>query len=271
MAKKIRSKSVLSSGMDKLSIPGINISELLDFEELFPDIRYYIATLMLPIVAIAQIRIALMSSKPTIIQNLSSVNLLNRCVLAKSDPLLYVTSAVALRRTAVAYANDESQENIILDHNDLRENTTGPVVTRGGLAASLGNPDRLRAYRRGLMAQTTGEMQATPIHSSRRLARDIENVSPEDYLSRLPFDTSDLDIGNIYSEVNHLISPTGNIISCVEYPTIASGTVLMENGLLYTRNAPAIPDVSKAPTDLTKLPVWRRVAIKQAKNLGGEE
>lgn len=257
------------SAADKLFVPGINITELLEFESLFSGMRYYIATLMLAIVTIAQIRLTLMSSKPNTIQALPSVNLLNRAVLAKSPPLLYVTSAVALRRTAIAYANDETEDQIIIDHNDLNENPTGPVITRGGITSALNDPARLRSYRRGLMAQCTGEMQATPIHAPRRLARDIEKINREDFLSRLPFKTDDFTIDDIYNTVNKLISPNGNVLEIVESPTIAEGDCRLEIGLKYKRLAPVIPDISGAPADISKLPAWRRAAIQQAKNIGG--
>lgn len=266
-AKSVRTVST-SSG-DKLSIPGVNITELLEFEDLFPQIRYYLATLMLPIVTIAQIRIALITEKPAIIQNLQSTNLLNRLILAKSVPLVYVTAAVAIRRTAVAYANSEDPGDIVRDHADLWENTSGPIITRGGITSALNEPERMRAYRRGIMSQTTGSMQATPIHYPRKIARDLEKVSPEDFLSRLPFKTSDFTIDEIYTEVNSLISPNGNNITCVEQPTIPSGQILLENGLRLTRSMPAFPDISQVPADISKLPAWRRAAITQAKNLGG--
>lgn len=260
----------ISPSADKLSVPGVNITEILEFEDVFPEIRENIATVMLSATTVAQIRVALQSSKPTIVQSLPSVNLINRTVLSKSAPLLYVSGAVAIRRTVAAYATDSTPERISDDHRDLCENTSGPIITRGGLASHLDDPNRLRAYRRGIMAQTTGLLQSTPIHYPRKIARDVEKVSPNDFLSRLPFNTSDLKYENVLAKVNSLISPTGIVISCTEQPTVLDGSVLLESGLLISRTAPALPNITAAPADLTKLPAWRRAAIKQVKSLGGD-
>ncbi len=255
--------------IDKLSIPGVSITELLDLQDILPDLRKNIAGIMLPIVAIAQIRVALSEFKPSIVQGLQSVNLYNRLVLAKSNPLLYVTGAVAIRRTIAAYAADDSGDLISEDLLDLVHNPSGPIITRGGLGNCMDDPDRLRAYRRGIMAKTTGTLQSTPMHAPRRLARDIERITPDEFLSRLPFETSDLGVNEIYNRVNTLISPTGEVISCVEMPTVSKEQVPIESGLLISRRTPVLPDISKIPADTSKLPAWRRAAITQAKNIKG--
>lgn len=184
---KLSSKSQKTSpnaSSDKVSVPGVNISEILELEEIFPDIRRSLAIIMIPIIIVAQIRIALSSSKPSIIQSLPSVNTYNRLFLAKSPPLLYITAAVALRRTSVAHANDADSTGILEAFEDLSTDLSGKVVTRGGLPSALVSPEALRAYRRGLMAQTVGLMQSTPVHSPRRINGDIESVTREDYVRR---------------------------------------------------------------------------------------
>lgn len=259
--------SGISIDSDKLSLPGINIKELLEFEDVFPLMRQNLAIIMLPIIAIAQIRLSLSQMKPGIVQGLPSVNLYYRTILAKSLPLLYVTSAVAIRRTAIAYSNDESSAGLIEDHRDLYESPAGPIITRGGVTSALGNPDKLRAFRRGLMAKATGEIQSVPLHYPRRIARDVESVSEIDFLGRLPFETKDIDISFVYKSVNTLLSPNGDVIECIEQPTVP-GVILIEKSIQLSRKGPNLPDLSSLPVDTTKLPPWRRAAIQQAKNLG---
>lgn len=261
----------LSSGsdIDKMSVPGINIKELLEFEDILPEIRKNLAIIMLPIVAIAQIRLSLSQMRPGVVQGLPSVNLYYRTLLAKSKPLLYVTSAVAIRRTAIAYTNDDTSDGLVRDHFDLYDYPAGPIITRGGVTSALGDPAKLRAFRRGLMAKATGEIQSVPLHYPRRIARDVERISSVDFLNRLPFETKDIDISFVYETVNKLISPSGDIIECVEQPTVPPDTALIEKPLLLIRKGPTLPDLSSLPTETSKLPGWKRAAILQAKNMGG--
>jgi len=251
---------------EKLSLPGISITELLDFEDIFQDIRLNIATIMVPVVIIAQIRVALDSSKPTVVQNLDSVNTYVRSILAKSVPLTYVTAAVAIRRTALEYALDPDPVRMINDHKDLSTNLSGQVTTRGGINANLGDPTRLRAYRRGLMAQVTGQLQATPLHSPRRLSRTIEKIDKESFLSSLPFNTSDLNVDQVITTVNSLIDPIGDGILFVDVPAIPTGGSLLETCLNVQRTLPDIPDTSSV-SRLDSLPNWKKAAITQARNV----
>jgi hypothetical protein len=40
------------------------------------------------------------------------------------------------------------------------------------------------------MAQVTGTIQASPIYLPRRIARDVDKVTPDQFISRLPFDST---------------------------------------------------------------------------------
>jgi hypothetical protein len=264
-----RRSNTVSLQVDRLFLPGINITELLEFEEIFPDLRRYIATIMFPVVTVAQIRIALATSKPTVVQNLESTNTYYRSILSKSYPLVYVSAAVAIRRTAIVYANDTDSNRIVEDHTDLSTILSGPITTRGGVTSALGDPQRLRAYRRGLMAQVTGQLQSVPLHSPRRLCRDVEAITADDFLSRLPFETQDLKIDDIVNDVSTLIGADSGPVDFVDSPAVPEGVTALENSLGISRIAPAIPDISKAPADISSLPAWKRAAIRQVRNIEG--
>jgi hypothetical protein len=110
--------------------------------ELFPGIREDLAKLLLPIIAVAQIRLALSNSaKEDAVQSLVSVNSYIRAGLAKSEPLVRVAAAAAIRKTITVYTNDSDNERLLTDYDDLTQNLSGPIITRGGLASHLGNPE----------------------------------------------------------------------------------------------------------------------------------
>jgi len=271
MAKRT-SKAVtpVTSG-DKINIPGVIVSDIIELEsEIFPDIRIQLAKILFPLVVVAQIRLALMESKPAVIQGLISVNSYFRNCLAKSDPIVYVAAAVAIRKTSAVYANDPDTTRMKEDFADLITNLSGPIITRGGLASHVNNPGSLRSYRRGIMAQVVGNMQATPIHSPRRIARDVERISAADFLSRLPFDTSDIRVEDISDWVNSSICPAGqSTLEVVESPACKPELVPLEAVININRVAPNLPDTSRLPADVSTLPAWKRAAIQQARKLGG--
>jgi len=95
----------------------------------------------------------------------------------------------------------------------------------------------------------------------------VEAITKNDFLARLPFNTSDFTFEDVLEEVNSLISPYGEVIKCVEQPCAAA--VNMEDGLLISRSAPDLPDLTSLPADVSKLPTWQQAAIKQAKSLKG--
>lgn len=270
MAKQVIKSSSSAPGYEKIAIPGVIVTDVLELENEFPDIRLHLATIMLPVCIVAQIRLSLLLTKPNAIMSLPSVNAYNRNCLAKTKSITYVCGVVAIRKTLAAHTNDESPDNMILDHIDLMNNLSGPISTRGGLAAALTSPEALRSHRRGLMAQTVGQFQAAPVHNPRFIARDVENITLSDFLSRLPFKTNDLDLNDIINRVNKYLAPYGGTMEFIDYPMIPNGKVPLEEKLHITRIAPAFPDTTAIPANIDSLPAWKRAAIKQARNFNGE-
>jgi hypothetical protein len=270
MAKIGRKSSSSASGIDKIVIPGVKVIDTLELENEFPDIRLHLATLMLPVCIVAQIRLSLLTAKPNAIMSLPSVNAYNRNCLAKSQSITYVSGVIAIRKTLAAHTNDDSPDNMILDHTDLTNNLFGPISTRGGLAAALTSPEALRSHRRGLMSQTVGQIQAAPVHNPRFIARDVENITLSDFLSRLPFKTNDLDINDIINRVNKYLAPYGGIVEFIDYPMTPNGKVPLEEKLHITRIAPAFPDITDIPANIESLPAWKRAAINQARKFNRE-
>lgn len=264
-------KGSTTVGMDKIFIPGINLTELLKFEDIFPNLRDNLAKLLFPVVLIAQIRLMFPTLKPSEIQSLSSVNSYNRNMLAKSEPLVGITASAAIRKTIAEYANDNDSNRIVSDYYDLISNLSGPITTRGGLASVLGDPAKLRAYRRGIMAQLVGSLQSTPIHSPRRIHCEVEKITPNNYLSLLPFNTSDIEFDKIKSWANECLSATqDSVVEFVDTTITPTGTAPMEQALFIRRIAPTLPDISKAPAGISNLPAWKKASINQVRRMGGK-
>lgn len=249
-----------------ISIPGVQVSDLLKYEELFPDIRFHLTFIVLFLVIIGQIRVDLSTAKPSIIQGISSVNFYVRNFLSKHPSLTYVTSAVALTRSMIDFVNDTTPDRILEAHKDLSSNLTGPVNTKGGLAANLNTPAKLRTYRRGIMAQVTGQLQAEPIHNPRRLVLDIEKITSSEFLERLPFKTDDIQLDLVLSQANEILREDGDVRIFTDIPCVKEGSVPLEEKLEISRIKPSLPDALGAP-DLDSLPVWRRGAYIQLRNL----
>lgn len=251
----------------KLSIPGVNITELLELEDIFVDLKTHLAKIMIIVVIIAQIRISLITSKPAVIQGLESVNTYIKTFLSKSPSIIYVCAAVSIRRTLAIYANDKDPSQLLSDFKDLTENLSGTVTTRGGLNSALASKEKMRAYRRGLMAQTTGSIQSIPIHYPRRLSVDIEKINSENFLSYLPFPTGELKIEPLFDSISQtlLLDIETNKRVFNDFPNVSS--ILMEQNLPIKRETPVFPNTSKLPTDSKGLPSWRSAAISQAKKI----
>lgn len=256
------------SKLPKISVPGIQIKELLELESLFPLLRVHLAKIMFVVILIAQIRVALSSSKPAVIQSLESVNTYTKKLLSKNESTVYVASAVAIRKTMVAHTNDVDESRILLCHNDLTTNLSGPVSTKGGISAALGSEENLRRYRRGLMAQVVGTLQSCPIHSPRKIHMSLEHITPQNFLALLPFPTNDLD-STIWENINLALLnelQTEKIIFN-DLPAVAFGSSSLESVLSVERQSPKLPDLSSVPKNLDSLPAWKKAAIQQARNL----
>lgn len=265
-----RSSSSTSPGT-KISVPGVVVSDLLEIEDSLPEVKTNLARTLYIVVLIAQVRASIGLVKPAVVQGLESVNFYIKNFLAKSPEVTYLAASVAMRRTMAAHVNDADDSKIKADHLDLCQNLSGKVSKRGGMSAALANDEKLRAYRRGLMAEFVGNVQSTPIFYPRRISQTIESLQPKDYYSYLPFDTSALKFVNIPQEINERILSLsdGNPIVFSDLPCVPTGKVLFEDGLVISRVAPSLPDVSKLPKDVSSLPAWKQAAINQAKNLQG--
>jgi len=267
MAKR-NTSSKAAKEIEKIGIPGIVIADLLELEDLYPEIRKNLAYIILPVLIIAQIRIAHTNAQVKEVQALDSVNTYIRFYLAKSRPLIYVCAAVAIRRTMVVYATSTDPNDILLDFNDLVDNISGKSSTRGSIATALISKERTREYRRGLMLQVAGTLQATSLHSPRRLAREVEAVTLETFLSRLPFRTDDLNIDDIYFWLNDTLGSIHEPRTFVDTLRIPNNKVVLEQALNISRQYPELPELPK-DVDVSTLPAWQQIAIKQRQNLGG--
>lgn len=269
MPRRTQSEVKETSKLPKISIPGIQTHELLELESLFPLIRIYLCKIMFVVILIAQIRASLSSSKPAVVQGLESVNTYTKKLLSKNAATTYVTAAVAIRRTMVAHTNDADESRIVTDHQDLATNLSGPVTTKGGISVALSSDENLRKYRRGLMAQTVGTLQSCPIHSPRKIHISIEHVTPQNFLSLLPFPTEDINLQEIIESIIIALKDENQTenITFNDLPTVNLGPNSLESVLSIERKTPKLPDISQIPRDLDALPAWKRAAIQQAKNL----
>lgn len=269
MPRMTQSKTKEISNLPLISIPGVQIKEILELEGLFPEIRKNLCIVMFTVILIAQIRVNLSSAKPAVIQSLESVNTYVKKLLAKNEATVYVASTVAMRKTMIAHAEDADESIIKANHQDLVTNLSGPMTTRGGISAALSSPANLRAYRRGIMAQTVGTLQSFPIHSSRRIHINIEQINPTNFLPLLPFPTEDINMEEITSAVKEILlkdSSTGKI-TFSDLPSVNLDKNSLESSLPIERITPKLPDLSKVPTNLDSLPAWKKAAIQQARNL----
>lgn len=269
---RTKSQAKEISNLPVISIPGIQIKELLELEELFPDLRRNLVILMFAVILIAQIRVNLSSLKPVIIQSLESVNTYIKKLLSKHPAIVYVAAAVAIRKTMVAHAEDPDTSKITERHSDLCSNLSGPVTTRGGLSTALGSEDNLRAYSRGLMAQVTGTVQSTPIHSPRKIHINIEKIDPSNFLLLLPFSTEGILLDEIVATVNSALMNDASTDKIIfnDLPSVNLGNTSLESLLPVERVLPKLPDMANMPKNLDGLPAWKKAAIQQARNLNSK-
>jgi hypothetical protein len=269
MPRLSKSQAKEISNLPVISIPGIQIKELLDLEDIFPDLRKNLCIIMFTVILIAQIRVTLSPVKPAIIQSLESVNTYIKKLLSKHPAIVYVAAAVSMRKTMVAHTNDPDSSQIVAQHSDLCSNLSGKVTTRGGLSTALSSEENLRAYRRGLMAQVTGTVQSTPIHSPRKIHINLEKIDQSNFLSLLPFSTEDIKFEDVVSSILEALMSDSSTKSIVfnDLPMVNLEKTSLESSLPVERVTPNLPDVAQLPKDLDGLPSWKRAAIQQAKNI----
>lgn len=269
MPRKTKTENKEISKLPKISIPGIQIKELLELENLFPEIRKHLCSIMFAVFLIAQIRVFLSSNKPAVIQSLESVNTYTKKLLSKNESMTYVAAAVAIRKTMIAHAEDTDESNILACHQDLSTNLNGPLTTKGGLSVAISSAENLRKYRRGLMAQVVGTLQSCPIHSPRKIHMNIEHITPENFLPLLPFSTEDIYIDEIVSLIRLALitDPQQEKITFNDLPSVNLGPTSLESSLPIERTTPKLPDLTNVPRNIDSLPVWKQAAIQQARNL----
>ena len=269
MPRKIQSEAKDISKLPKISIPGIQIKELLELESLFPEIRKHLCFIMFAVFLIAQIRVDLSSYKPAVIQSLESVNTFTKKLLSKNVSTTYVAAAVAIRRTMIAHTEDPDESTILANHQDLTSNLSGPITTKGGISVALSSPEKLRKYRRGLMAQVVGTLQSCPIHSPRKIHMNIEHITIENILPLLPFNTEDINIDDVISLIKQALNndPQLEKVTFNDLPAVNLGPSSLEKSLPIERTTPKLPDLTKVPKNIENLPAWKQAAIQQARNL----
>lgn len=264
MAKKTNPKDMV------INLPGVNIPELLELEEFLPQLRMQLARVMYVAVVIAQIRMNLLRAKPREVEALESVNFYIRNGLSKSEPMLYVSAGVAIRKTTYAYLDDPDGDKLIEDHLDLMMNTTGKASTKGGIKVAMTSVPRLRENRRGLMLQTVGTVQAATIHSPMKFNRDVLAITPANFLKCLPFDTNDITLENIteyhFDSFEAKKSKDGRdvaFLDTLEFPDVPLEAPFRK---FFIREFVKVPEISEEykKQKLTKL---QQLALKQIENL----
>ena len=276
MAARNRARTTTSNtdNTQKLTVPGILPAELIELEELIPDIRKSLAVVALIIVIIAQIRVASAKIKPSEFSRLESVNHYIKTGSAKSPEILSVAAGYALRRTMAAYAGDGGTDTKIKsDYEDLTTNLEGPSSSKENPRAIMANPERLRKYRRGLMLKATGSIQSSVLHYPRRIHPNVELIDGTSFLQSLPFATQDLTLDTVVTRVKELCDTQdrsfvdGIKVSALGTNTTALETLLGVTRIVGTKNLAEL----KLPTNIDTLPAWKRAAVIQAKNLYGGE
>lgn len=253
-----------------INLPGVNISELLELEEFLPELRLQLARITYTACVIAQIRLFCLKAKPRQVEALESVNFYIRNGLSKSEPMLYISAGVALRRTAFKYLDDPDGEILKSDHTDLMTNTTGRASVKGGIKVAMSSDKRLRENRRGLMLQTVGSIQAATIHNPLKFCRDLLTITPENFLESLPFDTKGMDLPDVvdYLKASFITKKDNDgdvvFIDSLEFPEIPLESPFVG---LFTREFPTIPDISETINNSGKLTSLQQLAVKQLKEI----
>jgi len=260
------------SKLGKLSLPGVAIKEILEIEEFFPTLRRSLSIVLYFVSIIAQVRLKCANMNLSQFTMLESVRTYNKLVLAKSEPMLTVAAAVAIKRTLAAHAPDPDGSRITAAIQDLIENPTGPSSTKENMRAALVSEERLRKLRRGLMLKTTGQIQAAGAHNPKGLGPAIPNLIPQNFLSALPYE-SDITIEELVTAMRELfpIEPGFEFADAITIDPADQNLVPLEKIFNVKRMKDGVALASlQLPADITNLPAWKKNAITQAKRLKGE-
>lgn len=255
--------------LSKIQLPGIIISELLELQDILPEIKLNLIKCSFSVSLLAQLRTSLsLKIPPSEVFRMESVNTYIRKYIAKSDFVNYITAATAIRKTMASYADDTDVNRIITDHRDLVENSSGPCSSRGGAISAMQSPERLRKYRRGIMFQIIGKFQSIPIYYPLKISRDIDRIGLQDFISCLPFEV-DEDLYNI----NDIIVELESLLFDKSFADLyqPERDILLESPLDIERTQVVLPSApSIKEEDLKSLPAWKKAALSQSKNFNNK-
>lgn len=246
--------------ISKIMLPGIVLKDLLELEEILPTLRENLTKVAFAITLLAQLANSLPNIKSSEILAMESTNTYIKKLLSKSTHTIYVSAAIAIRKTMAAYAEIEDPNVIVNDHNDLCTSLYGPSSTKGGVSVALSSPERLRTYRRGLMIQATGIWQTLPIFTPLKISKDINEITIANFNQALPFDIEDATVLELTSEFKELLDTK----AFTDLYAPESKITLLEEYLEVSRTEAVLPPPSDlSETEIKKLPAWKRASIKQ--------
>lgn len=253
---------------EKLSIPGIKIPELLELQEYFPQIRNNLTIIFVILCIIGQIRLKFPQLKTEHIKKMDSVNYYIKTFLSKTDELVYVCAAMALRQTMMVYGNDQGEQNLMKDFQNLINERSGPASTKCGLANALNNPTNLRTYRRGIMLKMTGTLQAKPVHNPKQILKNLERVTYTEFKNLLPYKSDDINFDDIIETINDKLGTYPNPMIFNEFHH--DGHVPMEENLYIRRHLVEMTnqeDKMKHTQNINDMPKFKQLAYKQILNV----
>lgn len=251
--------------LSKIQLPGIIILELLELQELLPELKLNLIKSIYCVTLLGQIRISLsIHVPPSEVLRLESVNNYIKRFISKSEFTSYIAAATAIRKTMAVYVNDSDSQKIIADHCDLCNNLYGPSSTKGGSFNAIQTPERLRKYRRGIMLQIISKFQSVPIYTPLKISRDIDHIGPEEFISYLPFEVDE----NKFT-LSDIIMELQTLLYTKEFSDLymPNKDILLEIPLDISRTQTQIPDLPFIKEDdLKSLPAWKKAALSQSKN-----
>lgn len=254
----------------KIKIPGISATDILEYQELFPELLLNLSKIAYLTVVLAQMRIY--ADKEITAKSLVKYESVNKYIktLINSDFSTYIQAIVAIKRTVAVYAiNGSDEKEIIEDHYDLHINRKGKSSLKDSNSAMFKGPKELRAYRRGIMHSIAGSLQAIPIHRPLTICADVTNIEPDNFLNYLPFDSKIITIDAITNDLKiilngeafiELSTPIGNKVKDHLLP--------LEIPLGVTRNKVNLPETEPITE---KTPFWKKQATNQLKRIKSNE
>lgn len=246
---------------NKIRIPGISIHEILEYEEIFPDLIININKIAYISIILGQTKIY--SEANTTSNNLSTEESIKRYrkMLGKSEFSTYVQSVVAIKRTIAAYSNCSDEKEIIADHYDLYSNLKGKSSLKTGQVSIFKGPEELRTYRRGIMQSISSQLQSVPLKSPRKLCTEISKITPDNFTDYLPYNNHKISIEEIINELNKELNGVNFTDRTIpNSKSIQNNLLPLEIPLGIQRNKINIPEPK---IESNKIPFWKQQAQKQ--------